>query len=256
MRQVVIAGADLRVSRFIFGTASLLSVGLSGARRRILEQAVEAGFTHFDTAPSYGLGVSERDLGAVLARHPKITVTTKAGLYSPGGEDQPAAFVAARKAAGRLYRPLSRDRADGTVARARRSLDASLRRLGRERVDLLMIHEPDIGLIATDEWRRWLEDEKDRVGAYGLAGEWRRLSPFIARGDPLAKILQAPFEQEAQDRRPQIAYGVSRAAEQAGQPVSDETFVEALKRDPEGAVIVASARPERIARFAALSERA
>ena len=158
MNHVTLAGTGLRTSRFIFGTASLFNVG--GRRRRLalLEAAIDRGFTHFDTAPYYGFGWAERDLGAVLKRHPGITVTTKVGIYSPGGEFQSQASVLLRKAAGRAIPALSKPAVDFALTRARRSLTDSLNRLQCEQVAAYMLHEPEIELLDTDEWQRWLDE--------------------------------------------------------------------------------------------------
>src|SRR5699024_8636565 len=59
----------------------------------VLEAAWEAGVRYFDTAPHYGLGLSERRLGAFLATKPRdeYVLSTKAGrllVPNPGGEDE------------------------------------------------------------------------------------------------------------------------------------------------------------------------
>jgi len=82
-------------------------------------RALDAGITYFDTAPSYGDGRSEENLGRVLRelgawRH--VVVGTKVRL-------QPSDF----------YDP---------AEAIRRSCEASLRRLGRESLDLLQLHNP------------------------------------------------------------------------------------------------------------------
>ena len=85
MKKVQISGTDLEVSQFIYGTASLFNLRGADARRRILSSAVDAGFTHFDTAPYYGFGLAERELAPILRANSQITVTTKVGIYAQGG---------------------------------------------------------------------------------------------------------------------------------------------------------------------------
>src|SRR5262245_48808808 len=165
-------GTEVQLSRFAFGTASLHHLSSSRSRRMLLDAAVEHGFTHFDTAPIYGFGLAERELGLILAAEPSITVATKVGLYPPGRSEQTWSAVSARKLLGRLYPSLSRVSVDLTVMRAEASLSGSLKRLGRERVDILFIHEPDAALIETEEWHQWLEQERKRgrLRAFGIAG--------------------------------------------------------------------------------------
>src|SRR5262245_49714354 len=139
-------GTEVHLSRFAFGTASLHHLSSSRSRRMLLEAAVAHGFAHFDTAPIYGFGLAERELAPLLAAEPSLTVATKVGLYSPGGSEQTWAAVLARKALGRLYPSFSRVHVDLSVKRAEASLHGSLKRLGRERLDILFIHEPDAAL--------------------------------------------------------------------------------------------------------------
>jgi aryl-alcohol dehydrogenase-like predicted oxidoreductase len=95
----------------------LMVYGEYPAMRRAVARALELGVTYFDTAPMYGEGQSEVNLGAVLRElRAEPVVGTK--VYLDGG-----------------------DRSDIPAAVAR-SVEASLRRLGRERVDLIQLHNP------------------------------------------------------------------------------------------------------------------
>lgn len=256
MRRIVLPGTDLSVSRFIFGTASLFNIRSSVDRERLLDAAFDNGFSHFDTAPLYGFGWAERELAPLLKRHPDVTVTTKVGLYSPGGEQQPQALVLGRKALGKILRPASKAMADWSVARARRALDASLRRLGRDYIDLYMLHEPHLAQLETDEWLRWLEQERNagRVQRFGIAVEADRLGAFVTAESPLANIVQTIDSLELREAdtllragRPlQITYGYVSAA--AGRPV-EETLARALARNRCGAIIVSTRRIDRIGQY-------
>lgn len=110
------------------------------ASSETVDAAWEAGIRYFDTAPHYGLGLSERRLGAALRDRPRddYVVSTKAGrllVPNPGGEhEQDSDFVV--PAVTRREWDLSRDG-------IRRSLDESLERLGLDRVDILYLHDPD-----------------------------------------------------------------------------------------------------------------
>ena len=86
MRRVTLQGTDINVSRLSFGTASLHHLPTSRRRQDLLAAAFDHGFTHFDAAPYYGFGIAERELGQFLkARRGRVTITTKVGLYPPGG---------------------------------------------------------------------------------------------------------------------------------------------------------------------------
>jgi D-threo-aldose 1-dehydrogenase len=106
-----------------------------------VDAAWDTGIRFFDTAPHYGLGLSERRLGAALAGRPRdeYTVSTKVGrllVPSPGSAHQPdpAGFVVPAD-----HRRVWDFSADGV----RRSLAASLDRLGLDRVDLVLLHDPE-----------------------------------------------------------------------------------------------------------------
>lgn len=264
MRHVTLPGTTIQVSRFIFGTASLFNAGNAAKRSRLLDAAVDHGFTHFDTAPYYGFGVAERDLGLLRSRHSNITVTTKVGIYSPGGERQSATLVAARKAVGRLFPAVSRPTIDWSVKRARAALEASLRRLGRTHVDLYLLHEPDYTLLDSDEWMRWLETEitAGRVRQFGIAADTEHLSTFLSlSGSPFLRLVQttdslASCEANALIRKGyplQITYGyVSSALREHGSADAAAILSQALKRNNDGAIIVSTRNPRRVPLYAGI----
>ncbi|MBA2947008.1 aldo/keto reductase [Streptomyces himalayensis] len=105
-----------------------------------VEAAWDAGVRYFDTAPHYGLGLSERRLGEALRERPRAayTVSTKVGrLLEPGdggGDDLANGF-----AVPATHRRVWDFSADGV----RRSLEDSLTRLGMDRVDVVYLHDPD-----------------------------------------------------------------------------------------------------------------
>ncbi len=101
-----------------------------------VQAAVDAGYRYFDTAPLYGYGAAERALGIALRGGAgEVTVSTKVGRMidedAPPAPDDMYAVVA-----GAASWDFS---ADGV----RRSLEASLERLGRSFVDVVYIHDPD-----------------------------------------------------------------------------------------------------------------
>ncbi|WP_033211782.1 aldo/keto reductase [Kitasatospora phosalacinea] len=129
------------VSPLSFGAAGLgnLFTAVTDARAEATVHAAwECGYRHFDTAPHYGLGLSERRLGAALRSYPRAayTLATKVGrLLVPDerpGSDREFAVPATHR---RVW--------DFTADGVRRSLEASLERLGADRIDLVHLHDPD-----------------------------------------------------------------------------------------------------------------
>jgi len=105
-----------------------------------VEAAWDAGIRYFDTAPHYGLGLSERRIGAFLAGRPResFVVSTKVGrVLEPGfgdGDDMANGFAVPATAWRRW---------DFSADGVRRSLESSLDRLGLDRVDVVYLHDPD-----------------------------------------------------------------------------------------------------------------
>lgn len=105
-----------------------------------IEAAWTGGVRYFDTAPHYGLGLSERRLGMALRGRPRdeYVLSTKVGrVLVPTPEragETDADFLV--PASHRRHWDFSRDG-------IRRSLDASLERLGVDRVDIAYLHDPD-----------------------------------------------------------------------------------------------------------------
>ena len=107
--------------------------------QRILDAAWEGGIRYYDTAPHYGLGLSERRLGEMLRRRPRdeFVISTKVGRIL---EPDPAG--ATRRDDDIFEVPADhRRRWDFTEAGLRRSLEDSLTRLGLDRVDVLYLHD-------------------------------------------------------------------------------------------------------------------
>jgi D-threo-aldose 1-dehydrogenase len=104
--------------------------------------AWDAGIRYFDTAPHYGLGLSERRLGAVLATKPRdeFVISTKVGRIL-----EPAANPSGARDTDGFDVPADTVRRwDPSEAGIRRSIEASLERLGLDRIDIAYLHDPDV----------------------------------------------------------------------------------------------------------------
>jgi D-threo-aldose 1-dehydrogenase len=117
--------------------------------RAVLEAGWESGIRYFDTAPHYGLGLSERRLGSFLATKPRgdYVVSTKAGrLLRPSPETAGRLDDANQFAVPASLKRVWDFSADGI----RTSLEESLERLGLSEVDILYLHDPDEHDLAAD----------------------------------------------------------------------------------------------------------
>ena len=139
----VAAGRPLRLSELSLGCAQLgnLYRAITDEQAHAtIETAWAQDIRYFDTAPHYGLGLSERRLGSALAGRPRseYVLSTKVGrllepMTAAGGRDDGGFDVPATH---RRVWDFSRD---GIL----RSLEESLRRLGLDAVDIVYLHDPD-----------------------------------------------------------------------------------------------------------------
>ena len=173
--------ANRALPAFGFGCGSLMARTGRRESLAILATALDAGFTHFDVARLYGYGEAERVVGEALRPYlGRVTVTTKAGLVPPRGGRALALAKSGARAVTAVYPPARRAlrrRAEGMVAGGRfgvddlrASFDESLRELGTERVDVLLLHEPsprDLTGEVLELAAKWRES--GRIGAFGAA---------------------------------------------------------------------------------------
>ncbi len=144
----------LRFSEITLGTWGLAehTYGKIGDDRfdETLRAAIDRGITSFDCAPIWGDGQSERRVGRAIAEA-KIdaVVTTRAG---------------ARRIDGKLVRSFATKDLIGDC-------EGSLERLGREQVDLLLLHNPGDDVLRREEWREAIEklESAGKIGAWGVS---------------------------------------------------------------------------------------
>lgn len=132
----------LQVTRMGMGGAALggLYREVSDAEAaKSVSAALALGINHFDTAPLYGHGLSERRMGEVLRSVPResFVLSTKVGrVLVPAETGEVESFWFDRPAP---FEPVFDFSYDGVM----RSFEDSLKRLGLDRVDILYIHDPD-----------------------------------------------------------------------------------------------------------------
>jgi D-threo-aldose 1-dehydrogenase len=108
--------------------------------RSTVDAAWEGGVRSFDTAPHYGLGLSERRLGAALAPRPRdaYVLSSKVGRLL-----EPVERVEGLDGGGFAVSATHRRVWDFSRDGIRRSLEESLGRLGLDRLDIVYLHDPD-----------------------------------------------------------------------------------------------------------------
>lgn len=148
--------------------------------------AWDAGIRYFDTAPHYGLGLSERRLGRALAAYPRdeYVLSTKVGrVLVPSPETaQQRDMANLFDVASDLRRVYDLTR-DGVL----RSIDDSLARIGVDRIDIVYMHDPDEhwGAASTTGAATLLElREQGVIGGFGAGmNQGAMLADLIERTD-------------------------------------------------------------------------
>ncbi len=161
MRTRRFGNTDLTASEIGFGTWALGSSWWGEVSEddgeRLLLRALELGITFFDTGDAYGRGANEELVGRVLGPHrDRIQLATKFGYELGAGRREHSEGERTQ-------------RWDGPFVRE--ALEASLRRLGTDRVDLYQLHNPRMDAVENDETFDALERLKaeGKLLNYGVA---------------------------------------------------------------------------------------
>ncbi|WP_327233146.1 aldo/keto reductase [Streptomyces sp. NBC_01317] len=150
MRHTTLGHSAVQVTGLSFGAAgigNLYSPVEPDQATAAVDAAWDAGIRYFDTAPHYGLGLSERRLGEALRGRPRdeYTLSTKVGRVLepvPAAElpaDGPGDDLANGFAVPATHRRIWDFSADGI----RRGIEDSLARLGTDWIDIVYLHDPD-----------------------------------------------------------------------------------------------------------------
>ncbi|WP_142147785.1 aldo/keto reductase [Streptomyces sp. SLBN-31] len=143
-----------------------------------IDAAWDAGIRYFDTAPHYGLGLSERRLGAARRDRPRAeyVISSKAGRLLVPNEEPRGVDTEGFVVRDDLRRQWDFSR-DGVL----RSLEDTLQRTGLDRLDIVYLHDPDDHWQqAADEAMPALAELRDQ-GVIGAIGAGMNQSAMLAR---------------------------------------------------------------------------
>jgi D-threo-aldose 1-dehydrogenase len=186
VRQVPLGRTGLRVSEMVFGGApigGLYAPVTDAEAAAALEAAWAAGVRAFDTAPHYGAGLSEQRIGRFLAGRPRaeVVLSTKVGrrlVPATGDVEGAEGFYGTPRLA--RVRDYSRD---GALA----ALEASLRRLDTDRIDVALIHDPEDHAVEALGGAYAALDRLRSEGTIGAVGVGMNQAPslewFVERAD-------------------------------------------------------------------------
>lgn len=173
----------LEVSVLGFGCGAvggLLIKGDPNSMMRVVARAIASGITYFDTARSYGNGQSEISLGRILEElDADVMVGTKVDLHAEEMDDIEEAII--------------------------ESVEGSLKRLRRERVELIQLHNPIAARRQPERGRVSVEDmqvamqaferlrEQGKVRHWGITGVGETTALHQAIETGRAGAVQSPF---------------------------------------------------------------
>jgi aryl-alcohol dehydrogenase-like predicted oxidoreductase len=150
MRTRDLGTTGLRVSELALGTWGLSGEGYGTVEESeqdsVIDRALAVGITLFDTADTYAGGEMEKRLGRRLPRGTEVTVVTKVGTSSQG----------------------SLVKKDFSPENLRISTERSLERLDRERIDVLLLHNPSPKTLSRGEAVATMKEMVE----LGLAHTW------------------------------------------------------------------------------------
>lgn len=201
-----LGSTDLTVSAIGLGGGRLgatLRAGTDNEVMRMLVEALDRGVTFYDTADSYGQGKSEQLIGSAFrSRRQQVVIATKTGYRLSA-----AAGVAARFKP--LLRPFigtipglrglptavrsSQVSSDFSAAYISRAVEASLRRLQTDCIDLYQLHNPSPEVLRSGEVFAVLEQlrAQGKIRYYGVA--YRSVDDAVASLPPAGVAsLQVP----------------------------------------------------------------
>jgi aryl-alcohol dehydrogenase-like predicted oxidoreductase len=197
MRYRQLAGTDLQVSEIGFGvwtvTAGWWGDYSDEQAVALIRRALDLGITYFDTADTYGDGRGETLLAEALGGdRERVVIGTKFG------------YDASRQEGPRGQRELPQDWSPASV---RAACEASLRRLGTDRIDCWQLHNPKMDAIERDDLWQVLEElrREGKLRSYGVAlGPrigWREegLRALRARRVPVIQIIHNLLERAPGD---------------------------------------------------------
>ncbi|MFE6666390.1 aldo/keto reductase [Streptomyces sp. NPDC057697] len=147
MRRNRLGNSAVEVTELSFGAAAIGNLFTAVEPERAaaaVAAAWDEGVRYFDTAPHYGLGLSERRLGEALRERPRdaYVLSTKVGRML---DPLPATTAQSGDglSEGFAVPATHRRRWDFSAEGVRRSIEDSLERLGLDRIDIVYLHDPD-----------------------------------------------------------------------------------------------------------------
>lgn len=269
MRTVALTGTTLSTSRLGFGLSALHHAARSRTRQMLLSRAFDSGIRYFDTAPYYGHGLAEDELGRFAkGRREQILIATKFGL-KPDPLLNKRWLMYSRMTTNRVLRSITgrspfaiKAARDYSAKHAVTSVESSLHALRTDHVDILYLHEPTMSLLADVDCliaalQRLIQAGKVRY--VGLSGAAQPIIAITSIYPALARVVQvdaSPGEAALQSIHAShfpvhASFGHFR---RKSAPIS-ESLATAIDANRDGVILFSSRSSERIASMVKLLEQ-
>jgi aryl-alcohol dehydrogenase-like predicted oxidoreductase len=262
VRQHPFGATGLSVSAVGIGCSRLGGVFSTDTTRKdeiaVVREAIDAGITLFDTSDMYSQGQSEVVVGrGVKGRRAEVVIATKGGYVWPAESRLLARakpilrpvvrHLGVRRPGGRPAGPPAVVPQDFSPAHLAAAVEASLRRLATDYIDIYQLHSPPSSVVAEGEFVAVLDhlQTQGKIRHYGVAGD---SAVDVTDCDRHAGIVsvQVPFsaiDQDALALLPKAGAAgagvMSRSCFAAGLLVGDRTEAELRAMTPDWPAIVA-----------------
>jgi predicted oxidoreductase len=224
--------------RLTFGCHNI--TGGSSSRRsiRLIHCALDHGISHFDVAPSYGVGTAEAILGAAIKkRAASVQITTKFGIEPPrfgqilAWGREPFRILRSlfdRTPALHFGRPKSGELRSISLAK---SLERSLLALGTDRVHTLLSHE-QINVALATEYLHELEQARTRgsIELFGCSGERRAVEQSLAIFGNQVQVVQVSVD-HSQAFKSSLTHRIFGAVRTFGPRIDEHLRIDKAYRD-------------------------
>ena len=224
-KSIVISGTEVVTSKIGFGTSGIMGAALTDrGRLKLLNSVYDLGVLHFDTAPLYGMGEAENLIGKfVRDKRDSVTIATKYGLnpkfvpwyYRVGAPVARAVYHRNKWVKGIIHsllfagkdavsKPVQTE--GSTVASSppansskythadmKRKLDASLKKLSIDYIDIYLLHDCSIDEVThevIDSLNSFVQQGK--IKSYGFATARETCKAILTRFPGLNAVVQVP----------------------------------------------------------------
>ena len=201
MKRIEVDG--IQFSSLGFGCTQLAANFSRRAALGNLETAYDSGITHYDTARAYGFGMAESIMAPFIkGKRDKISISSKIGILPKAIPVKNLFILNVLRAGLNVSSAVRRSAIAHTgganqevlfsESTARQSLEASLKALNTDYLDILLLHESSVEYANKEEAIGFLQQlvKTGKIRAFGIATQYKQLPQDLRLLNSAYKILQ------------------------------------------------------------------